>query len=78
MKGTLLVNHFLSSSHFARVHALFAEAAEKKGISLVLKTAADFPEQKDITKESTGDFVLFWDKDVLFGKALRSGRCSSL
>ncbi len=72
MRGTLLINHFLSSSHFSRVHALFTEAAEKKGIALSLQTAAAFPEQRDITRQSVGDFVLFWDKDVLLAKRLEA------
>lgn len=71
MKGVLLVNHFLSGEHFAAVHKLFLGAAEKRGIALSVHTAADYL-REDLTAKDVGDFVLFWDKDVLLAKRLSS------
>lgn len=69
MKGVLLVNHFLSDTHFKTVHELFLQAARAKGISLSVKTAVDFL-RADLTAGDVGDFVIFWDKDVLLAKRL--------
>ena len=71
MKGVLLVNHFLSSEHFTTVHKLFLAAAEKMGVCLSVQTAADYL-REDLTAKDVGDFVLFWDKDVLLAKRLSS------
>lgn len=69
MQGVLLINHFLSGGHFGTVRELFLRAAETKGISLAVKTAADFL-RPDLKAEDVGDFVIFWDKDVLLAKRL--------
>lgn len=71
MTGVLLVNQFLSSGHFGRVRELFLKAAEKKGISLAVKTAAELL-RPDLRAEEVGDFVILWDKDVLLAKRLAS------
>ena len=69
MKGILLVNHFLSGEHFMTVQELFLKAAREKGIELSVKTAVDCM-HSSLTAEDVGDFVLFWDKDVLLAKRL--------
>lgn len=69
MKGVLLKNHFLSGEHFASVEKLFVDAAEKMGLSLSVKTAIDYL-RDDLTASDVGDFVIFWDKDVLLARRL--------
>ena len=51
------------------VQELFLKAAREKGIELSVKTAVDCM-HSSLTAEDVGDFVLFWDKDVLLAKRL--------
>ncbi len=69
MKGVLLVNHFLSGGHFRTVRELFLQAAERKGLSLSVKTAVDLL-RPELRAEEVGSFVIFWDKDVLLARRL--------
>lgn len=59
MDGILLVNHFLRSQKFDKLHAHLLNTAGKMNIDLVLKTNLELA-----TQNISSDFVLFWDKDI--------------
>ena len=72
MKGTLVVNPFLAADSFRQVQGLVERAAEKKNISLSVKTTVDLLDTVRTPPKDPGDFVLFWDKDVLLAKRLEA------
>ncbi len=63
MRGTLIVNHALDGEKYREQTMLYADAAQKHGIELSVRTNAE-------VCSADSDFVLFLDKDVLFAKLL--------
>ena len=74
MKGWLIVNGFLHSNKYGELYALLQNAAEKRGITLGLKTGDGIflDVQTDGQLFPLPDFVLFWDKDVTLAKRLET------
>lgn len=66
-KGILVVNHFLKTEKFNTLHGHLIESAKEAGIELALKTNLELA-----TERPTGDFVLFWDKDVVLARRLEN------
>ena len=68
MQGTLIVNAFWDSPSMAEMTRQLQAAAHDLGIALQVKTNEDFPcllpGPRPLSPADTGDFVLFWDKDV--------------
>ncbi len=62
--GWLVVNHFLKTDKFLEHYCWLRTAAEKRNMSLLLKTGVELLEEDDIQSKEKPDFVLFWDKDV--------------
>jgi len=62
--GWLVVNHFLNTDKFLEHYHWLHTAAEKRNISLLLKTGVELLEEEEIQNKKKPDFVLFWDKDV--------------
>ncbi len=65
MTGLLIINEFLHSGKFNEIHEWLLEAAKKQGISLLIKTNAEYLidiEENEGNKKV--DFILFWDKDI--------------
>lgn len=59
MNGLLVINHFLNTHKFNELHAHLVKIAKDMSIGLEIKTNLELA-----TEKATGDFVLFWDKDV--------------
>ena len=68
MRGTLIVNAFWDSPSMAEMARQLQAAAHDLGMALQVKTNDDFPcllpGPRPLSPADTGDFVLFWDKDV--------------
>ena len=62
--GWLVVNHFLKTDKFLEHYHWLRTAAEKRNVSLLLKTGVELLGEGEIQREKKPDFVLFWDKDV--------------
>ena len=73
MKGWIVVNGFVSSEKFRELYGFLSRAAEKRGISVEIKTndALALPVGDRIAKERP-DFVLFWDKDTALARRLEA------
>lgn len=72
MKGWIVVNGFLYTDKFSELTGMFFAAAQKKQVSLEVKSNAEiytgiFEIDKNCKKP---DFVLFWDKDVILARYL--------
>ena len=69
-KGWLIVNHFLNGKKYTEIYNFLKDAAEKKGVSLTLKTGAELMHEMTENIKDLPDFALFWDKDIRLAKAL--------
>lgn len=74
MRAWLVVNGFIDSDKFRELYSFLSHAAEKRDISLVIKTSDSLtlPLGEKITGKDRPDFVLFWDKDVRLAKRLET------
>ena len=74
MKGWLIVNGFLGSAKFNELYGFLTAAAEKRNITLTLKTSDSLSTVvgEDILSEERPDFILFWDKDIHLAKRLEA------
>ena len=72
MRAWLVVNGFVGSDKFRELYGFLSRAAEKRGISLTVKTndSLAFPLSEKIAGSDHPDFVLFWDKDISLAKRL--------
>lgn len=73
--GWLLVNGFLATQKFTEHYDWLRQAAQRRGISLVLKTGDALLQDcngflNPALSAEKPDFVLFWDKDVRLALAL--------
>lgn len=68
--GWLIVNHFLNGKKYTEIYDFLRKAAEKKGVSLELKTGAELMHEVAEEMPELPDFALFWDKDIRLAKAL--------
>lgn len=68
MKGTMVVNGFLTGGKYSEPVEMMSAAAERAGVgfSVVHNTELCIPVDDDdmVRKLDNPDFVLFWDKDV--------------
>ncbi|MCM1114208.1 MAG: RimK family alpha-L-glutamate ligase [Clostridium sp.] len=67
MNGILLINHFLVSDKYNKLHTHLISAAKKMDINLVQKTNLQLA-YEDINT----DFVLFWDKDINLARRMEA------
>ena len=67
--GWLIVNGSLQLKKFENLYALLKNAAQKQGVSLILKSNDElvFPVDEKI---DLPDFALFWDKDIPLARRL--------
>ena len=74
MKAWIVVNGFVSSEKFCELYGFLSRAAEKRGISLVVKTGDSLavPVGDRITDAERPDFVLFWDKDTSLARRIEA------
>ena len=74
MKAWLVVNGFVGSEKFRELYGFLSRAAEKRGVSLTIKTndSLAIPLGEKIIGDDRPDFVLFWDKDVSLAKRLET------
>ena len=74
MNAWLIVNGFIGSKKFNELYDFLSRAAEKRGISLTIKTNDSFilPLGEKITAAERPDFVLFWDKDIRLAKRMEA------
>ena len=72
MNAWIVVNGFVESAKFRELYGFLSRAAEKRGITLTVKTTDGFtvPVGESITAAEHPDFVLFWDKDVSLARRL--------
>lgn len=74
MQGTLIVNAFWDSPSVSEMTRQLQAAARDMGMALAVKTNADFlcllPGPRPLGRETPGDFVLFWDKDIRLARLL--------
>ena len=74
--GTLIINAFLNSPQTNQTYEWIVESAKRHNIDLDLKTNADFltsVDSKSLLKApEKSDFILFWNKDIMLGKALEN------
>lgn len=65
MNAWLIVNGFIDSKKFHDLYGYLTRAAEKRGVSLKIKTADALACLSDSEIQSDRpDFILFWDKDI--------------
>lgn len=71
MKAWIIVNGFIDSAKFHDLYGYLTRAAEKRGVTLTVKTADALVclTDEEILKDSP-DFILFWDKDVHLARRL--------
>ncbi len=67
MQGYLITNAFMRGGSFEKMRCLFMEAAEKRGITLLDRTNADFV--RGVPKDEAA-FALFYDKDIRLAQRL--------
>ena len=74
MRAWLVVNGFVGSEKFRELYGFLSRAAEKRGISLTVKTndSLALPLGEKIFNTERPDFVLFWDKDVSLAKRMEA------
>lgn len=74
MKAWIVVNGFVNSEKFHELYGFLSRAAEKRGISLSVKTSDSLtaPVGARITDTERPDFVLFWDKDTSLARLLEA------
>lgn len=74
MKAWIVVNGFVSSEKFCELYGFLSRAAEKRGISLAVKTGDSLavPVGDRITDAERPDFVLFWDKDTSLARRIEA------
>lgn len=74
MNGWLVVNGFVGSKKFRELYAFLSRAAQKRGISLDVRTNDSFtqPVGEVLCGKDRPDFVLFWDKDISLAKRLEA------
>ena len=74
MKAWIVVNGFVNSGKFHELYGFLSRAAEKRGISLSVKTndSLTAPVGARITDTERPDFVLFWDKDTSLARRLEA------
>ena len=71
MKAWLIVNGFINSAKFNDLYGYLTHAAERRGVTLSVKTADTLVCLTDAEIESARpDFILFWDKDVHLARRL--------
>ena len=72
MNAWLVVNGFVGSEKFRELYGFLSRAAERRGISLKIKTGDSLalPLGESLTDGDRPDFVLFWDKDIGLAKRL--------
>jgi len=70
MKGTLVVNNFVTSSKFTELYEMLNDAAKKRGIIFNVKKTGELPHNYEILSKIETDFFLFWDKDVILAGML--------
>ena len=72
MRGWLIVNGFLKTQKFERLYTLLQNAAQKRKITLEIRTGDTLlgELQADKNVVNLPDFVIFWDKDVYLAKRL--------
>ena len=72
MRAWLVVNGFVGSDKFRELYDFLSHAAEKRGISLTVKTndSLALPIGEKISASDRPDFVIFWDKDIALAKRL--------
>ena len=72
MRAWLVVNGFVGSDKFRELYVFLSRAAEKRNISLSIKTndSLALPLGEKIADSDRPDFVLFWDKDISLAKRL--------
>ncbi len=66
MRGTLVVNHYLTGDKYASQTSLYLAAAERQELELTVRTNAE-------PVVSGSDFVLFLDKDARLARLLELG-----
>lgn len=62
----------MESKKFFGIYSMLELSAKKEGIELSVMKSGDILHNIDFVKRLDGDFVLFWDKDVLLAKMLES------
>ena len=67
MQGILVINHFLNSDKFNKLHNHLVNSAKNNGIELIIKTNLEM-----LFYNGKCDFVLFWDKDTNLAKKLEN------
>ena len=74
MNAWIVVNGFVDSAKFCELYGFLSRAAEKRGISLKVKSTDSFtvPVGEKITANERPDLVLFWDKDVSLARRLEA------
>ena len=74
MKAWIVVNGFVNSGKFHELYGFLSRAAQKRGISLSVKTSDSLiaPVGDRITDAERPDFVLFWDKDTSLARRIEA------
>ena len=72
MNAWIVVNGFVNSEKFRELYGFLSRAAEKRGISLTVRTSDSFiaPVGERLTDKERPDFILFWDKDISLARRL--------
>lgn len=69
-KGWLVVNSFIESEKFHDLYDLLLQAAHESDVELELLRAAELPLTVPALRKLAPRFAIFWDKDVVFARAL--------
>lgn len=74
MNAWIVVNGFVNSEKFRELYGFLSRAAEKRGISLTVRTSDELaaPLGEKLTDAEHPDFVLFWDKDTSLARRLEA------
>lgn len=67
MTGILVTNHSLRGKKFEELHSHLCKTAGDMGIDLIEKNNMQM-----IFDDTSADFILFWDKDVMLAKSLEA------
>ncbi len=74
MNGLLVTNAFLRTEKFSEHYDWLRKAAESREMTLSISSNADFflsfDEMEEAEKIKAYDFILYWDKDIPFGRRL--------